>query len=211
MINVFKRLKNDKVIPVIRTKTTMAAEKAIDLLSQEGFLSFELTMTTPGAVNIIKNLSQKSNILVGAGTILTLKDLYAVADAGAKFIVSPALVEGMAKECTKLNLSYIPGTSTPSEIFKAHLSGVKLVKLFPVNLLGGPAFIKTMQSVFPNIAFMPTGGISPENLMEYVATETFCIGMGGNLVSDEDLQTGNDKAIRTAARQVQAVLTGNIQ
>lgn len=208
MSNIISQLKDVKVVPVIRTSTAKAAERAVDILSEEGFTCFELTMTTPDAANIIKKLSNKKGILVGAGTVLNEKDLNAVANAGAKFIVSPAIVDGMAAACKKLNLPYLPGTSTASEVLSAHTSGVPVVKLFPAGLLGGPAFVKTMLSVFPNIIFMPTGGVTPENMMDYLAAGALCVGMGGNLVSDAALQAGDDDVIRHAARQVQAILAG---
>lgn len=208
MSNIINQLRDVKVVPVIRTSTAKAAERAVELLAEEGFTCFELTMTTPDAASIIKKLSQKSGILVGAGTVLNKADLHAVADAGAEFIVSPAIVEGMAADCKKLGLPYLPGTSTASEVLSAHTSGAEVVKLFPAGLLGGPAFVKTMLSVFPNIIFMPTGGVTPENMMDYLAAGALCVGMGGNLVNDKALQAGDDDVIRKAARQVQNILAG---
>lgn len=208
MSNIISQLRDVKVVPVIRTSTAKAAERAVDILASEGFTCFELTMTTPDAAKIIKNLSQKSGILVGAGTVLNKADLNAVADAGAKFIVSPAIVDSMSADCKKLGLPYLPGTSTPSEVLSAHTSGAEVVKLFPAGLLGGPSFVKTMLSVFPNIIFMPTGGVTPDNMMDYLAAGALCVGMGGNLVNDKALQAGDDNVIRQAAQQVQAILAG---
>ena len=99
MSPIINQLRTAKIVPVIRTNTAKAAERAVDILSSQGFSCFELTMTTPDAVTIIKNLSQKPGILVGAGTVLNRDDLHAVSDAGAQFIVSPACVDGLAKEC----------------------------------------------------------------------------------------------------------------
>lgn len=208
MSDIISQLRDVKVVPVIRTSTAKAAERAVDLLAEEGFTCFELTMTTPDAANIIKNLAKKSSILVGAGTVLTQADLHAVADAGAQFIVSPAIVDGMAAQCQKLGLPYFPGTSTASEVLSAHTSGAQVVKLFPAGLLGGPAFVKTMLSVFPDIIFMPTGGVTPDNMMDYLAAGALCVGMGGNLVNDKALQAGDDDVIRKAAQQVQNILAG---
>ncbi|MCJ8325349.1 MAG: bifunctional 4-hydroxy-2-oxoglutarate aldolase/2-dehydro-3-deoxy-phosphogluconate aldolase [Rhizobiales bacterium] len=210
MPNIISQLRDVKVVPVIRTSTAKAAERAVNILAEEGFSCFELTMTTPDAASLIKNLSQKSGILVGAGTVLTTADLNAVADAGAEFIVSPAIVEGMAQACQKRNLPYLPGTSTASEVLAAHNSGVPVVKLFPAGLLGGPAFVKTMLSVFPDIIFMPTGSVTPDNMMAYLQAGALCVGMGGNLVNDQALQAGDDEVIRHAARQVKAILAGGI-
>ncbi|MBL1242246.1 MAG: bifunctional 4-hydroxy-2-oxoglutarate aldolase/2-dehydro-3-deoxy-phosphogluconate aldolase [OCS116 cluster bacterium] len=208
MSDIISQLRAVKTVPVIRTSTAKAAERAVDILAEQGFTCFELTMTTPDAVNIIKNLSQKSGILVGAGTVLNQADLHAVADAGAKFIVSPAIVDGMAADCKQLGLPYMPGTSTPTEVLRAHTDGAEVVKLFPAGLLGGPAFVKTMLSVFPDIIFMPTGGVTPENMLDYLAAGALCVGMGGNLVNDKALQAGDDDVIHQAAQQVQAILAG---
>lgn len=208
MPDIISQLRDVKVVPVIRTSTAKAAERAVNILAEEGFSCFELTMTTPDAASLIKNLAKKSGILVGAGTVLTTADLNAVADAGAEFIVSPAIVDGMAQACQKRNLPYLPGTSTASEVLRAHKSGVPVVKLFPAGLLGGPAFVKTMLSVFPDIIFMPTGGVTPDNMMAYLQAGALCVGMGGNLVNDHALQAGDDDVIRHAARQVKAILAG---
>lgn len=211
MSSIINQLRDVKTVPVIRTSTAKAAERAIDILSQEGFSCFELTMTTPDATSIIKNLSQKSDILVGAGTVLNQSDLNAVADAGARFIVSPAIVDDMAANCQKLGLPYLPGCSTPTEVLRAHTEGAEVVKLFPAGLLGGPSFVKTMLSVFPDIIFMPTGGVTPENMLDYLTAGALCVGMGGNLVNDKALQAGDDDVIRQAAQQVQAILAGDVK
>lgn len=205
MSPIINQLRTAKIVPVIRTNT---AERAVDILSSQGFSCFELTMTTPDAVTIIKNLSQKPGILVGAGTVLNRDDLHAVSDAGAQFIVSPACVDGLAKECQKLGLPYMPGTATPGEVLRAHEEGATVIKLFPAGLLGGPAFVKTMLSVFPDITFMPTGGVTPENMLDYLDAGALCVGMGGNLVNDKALQDGDDDVIRKAAQQVHNILVG---
>lgn len=205
---ILNQLRAAKIVPVIRTSTAKTAERAVDILAENGFTCFELTMTTPKAISIIKNLSQKPGVLVGAGTVLDKKTLHAVTDAGAQFIVSPASVDGLAKECQKLGLPYMPGTSTPSEVLRAHREGAEVIKLFPAGLLGGPAFVKTMLTVFPDITFMPTGGVTPENMLDYLAAGALCAGMGGNLVNDKALQDGDDDVIRKAAQQVQSILAG---
>ena len=102
----------------------------------------------------------------------------------------------------------MPGTATPGEVLRAHEEGATVIKLFPAGLLGGPAFVKTMLSVFPDITFMPTGGVTPENMLDYLDAGALCVGMGGNLVNDKALQDGDDDVIRKAAQQVHNILVG---
>jgi 2-dehydro-3-deoxyphosphogluconate aldolase/(4S)-4-hydroxy-2-oxoglutarate aldolase len=204
MNDISEKLKSARVAPVIRTSTEDAARHAVDLLAEEGFDLFEITLTTPGAMGIIRDLARDPALTIGVGTVLTADQGRSAMDAGASFVVSPAFVPGLVSAGGGIPVAL--GAATPTEALRAHEDGAAFVKVFPAAQLGGPGFVKALRSVYPMIDIMPTGGIEPDNLSAYFAAGAVCCGMGGKLVSDAALQAGNDDAIRVAARAVRAAL-----
>lgn len=202
MTEIARRLKAAMVAPVIRTATEESARRAVKVLSEEGFALFELTLTTPGALDIVRDLAKSPNITVGLGTILTCAQGEAAIAAGADFAVSPAFVPGLAELCRESGTPVALGAATPTEALRAHEAGADFVKVFPASQLGGAGFVKALKSVYPTIEIMPTGGINPSDIADYVSAGAACLGMGGNLVNDAALTAGQDSVIRTAARAV---------
>ncbi len=203
-MTIADRLKSARVAPVIRTSTEAAARRAVTLLAEEGFGLFEITLTTPGAMAIIADLAEDPALTIGVGTVLTAEQGAEAVAAGASFVVSPAFVPGLAEACG--NTPVALGAATPSEALRAHEAGAAFVKLFPAKQLGGPGFLKALRSVYPQMAFMPTGGIEPADIPAYLGAGAVCLGMGGNLVNEAALTAGDDAVIRTAARAVRAEL-----
>ncbi len=204
MTEIANRLKTAVVAPVIRTSTEKSARRAVEVLSEEGFTLFELTLTTPGAIEIVRDLSKQPNITVGLGTILTREQGEAAIAAGADFAVSPAFVPGLAELCRDAGTPVALGAATPTEVLRAHEVGADFVKVFPASQLGGAGFVKALRSVYPMIEIMPTGGINPPDIADYLNAGAACLGMGGNLVNDAALIAGQDDVIRRAARAVRA-------
>ena len=204
MDEIAKKLKTARVAPVVRTSTEAAARRGVEILAEEGFDLFEITLTTPGAMAIIADLAKDPALTVGVGTVLTADQGRQALDAGASFVVSPAFVPALVAEGRGAPVAL--GAATPTEALRAHEEGAAFVKIFPAAQLGGPGFVKALRSVYPMIQIMPTGGIEPEHLPAYFAAGAVCCGMGGQLVSDKALQDGDDDAIRSAARAVKAVL-----
>ena len=206
MNDIVNRLKASRVAPVIRTSTEALARQVVDILRQEGFDLFEITLTTPGALGIIRDLAAEPGLCIGAGTILTAEQGREVAEAGASFIVSPAFVPGLGAVCQDSGTPMALGAATPTEALRAHEEGAAFVKLFPAAQLGGPGFVKALRSVYPHMTFMPTGGIGPQDIPTYLSAGAACLGMGGNLVNETALREGEAEVIREAARAVQTVL-----
>ncbi|MEL6477129.1 MAG: bifunctional 4-hydroxy-2-oxoglutarate aldolase/2-dehydro-3-deoxy-phosphogluconate aldolase [Pseudomonadota bacterium] len=204
MSDIALKLKAARVAPVVRTSTEAAARRAVDLLAEEGFDLFEITLTTPGAFGIIRDLARDPALTVGVGTVLSVAQGREAIEAGASFVVSPAFVPGLVDAGGGAPVAL--GAATPTEALRAHEEGASFVKLFPAAQLGGPGFVKALRSVYPMIEIMPTGGIEADNLAAYFAAGAVCCGMGGKLVSDAALQAGDDGTIRTAARAVRAAL-----
>ncbi len=195
-----------RVAPVIRTSTEHAARRAVALLSEEGFDLFEITLTTPGAMDVITDLAKDASLTIGVGTVLTAGQGKAAIEAGASFVVSPAFIPGLAEAGEVAGTPVALGAATPTEALRAHEAGAAFVKAFPAAQLGGPGFVKALKSVYPMIEIMPTGGIEAANLSDYYAAGAACVGMGGKLVSDAALLAKDDDAIRTAARTVKTAL-----
>ena len=195
-----------RVAPVIRTSTEAAARRGVELLADEGFALFEITLTTPSAMEIIADLAKDPDLTVGVGTVLNVDQGKAAIDAGASFVVSPAFIPGLSETGAASGVPVALGAATPTEALRANEAGAAFVKVFPAAQLGGPGFIKALKSVYPMIDIMPTGGIEAGNLADYFAAGAACVGMGGKLVSDAALVAKDDEAIRAAARTVKAAL-----
>lgn len=206
MSDLSDRLKQARVAPVVRTASVATARRGVDLLADEGFDLFEITLTTPGALDLIRDLSADTRLCIGVGTVLDLDQGRAAIRAGAAFLVSPAFVPGLTDLGREAGLPVALGAATPTEALRAHQAGAAFVKVFPAAQLGGAGFVKALRSVYPMIDIMPTGGINPGDIAGYFAAGAACLGMGGNLVSEAALASGDDQVIRNAARAVRAAL-----
>jgi 2-dehydro-3-deoxyphosphogluconate aldolase/(4S)-4-hydroxy-2-oxoglutarate aldolase len=172
------------VIPVLRLSSAELTERAIDCLREAGFGMVEITMTTPRAVELLRKTSN-----AGAGTVLDLDTAQRCLDAGARFLVSPCLVPGMAKLAHAAARAALIGGFTPGEILAAHREGADIVKVFPASS-GGPAHVRAIHAVFPAIALCPTGGVSLKNLNDYFAAGAALVGVGNDIVDAEALAAG---------------------
>jgi 2-dehydro-3-deoxyphosphogluconate aldolase/(4S)-4-hydroxy-2-oxoglutarate aldolase len=149
-------------------------------LARGGINVLELTLTTPGAFSAINELSGDSELLVGAGTVLTPDDAHRVAEAGGRFAFSPVVDAEVIGAAHRYGLMAVPGTSTPTEILTAHRAGADLVKVFPAGPLGGPDFLRKVRGPLPDIPLVPTSGPTAKNLAEYRAAGAVAIGVGGD-------------------------------
>ena len=197
--NVLGRLKG-KAVPVIRTGNDETARRVVEWLREGGMSIFEITATVPGYAQLIKELANESSLLVGAGTILDDAAAKAAVDAGAQFIVSPCTVPDVIEAGRKAAVPVVAGAATPSEALEAHRHGAAAVKLFPARQLGGPGFVKALRSVFPNIAFIPTGGIEIDEISSYLAAGAHAVGLGSQIASETEIAAGErDKIVMRAA------------
>ncbi|MBY8975941.1 bifunctional 4-hydroxy-2-oxoglutarate aldolase/2-dehydro-3-deoxy-phosphogluconate aldolase [Rhodobacteraceae bacterium NNCM2] len=206
MPEIADRLIAARVIPVIRTSAEETARRSVELLRGSGFDVFEITMTTPGSVEIIRDLARDPSLCIGVGTVLDAAAARTAIEAGASFVVSPACIEELAPVCAEAGVPLSLGAATPTEAHRAQQAGAAFVKIFPAAQLGGPGYIKALRSVFPQMKIMPTGGINPENIAPYLAAGAVAVGMGGNLVNEAALKAGRDQTIRQAAVEVQQEL-----
>lgn len=178
-----------RVIPVLRLASADLTERAIDCLLQAGFGTVEITMTTPGAIDLLRKTRN-----AGAGTVLDLDTARRCLDAGAQFLVSPCLVPGLAKLAHGAGRLALIGGFTPGEILAAHREGADIVKLFPAAT-GGPGHLRAIHAVFPDIALCPTGGVSLQNLNDYFSAGAALVGVGNNIVDQKALAAGDRAAV----------------
>jgi 2-dehydro-3-deoxyphosphogluconate aldolase/(4S)-4-hydroxy-2-oxoglutarate aldolase len=196
---MISRLRDARVVPVVRTQSTGHARTVIGWLREAGLTVFEITMTIPDAPALIAELAADPNLLVGAGTVPDAGMARICLDAGARFIVAPWVDPSLKAPCQAAGAALLLGAITPTEVRAALAAGSDVVKIFPASSAGGPAHIKSLVSVFPGVAFCPTGGISPDNVGPYLKAGAAFVGMGGALVDEARVAAGDRAAIMAAA------------
>ena len=186
MQNVVNKINELGVIPVIKIND---ANKAVDLakaLKNGGIPVAEITFRTDDAPKALEKMAECGDILVGAGTVLTMKQAILAREAGAKFIVTPGLDEEIVKYCQSKNVPIYAGCTTPTDYHTAYRLGLDVLKFFPAEQSGGLDKIKAMSAPFPMFKVMPTGGISLKNLGEYLACPVIA-ACGGSYMVTADL------------------------
>ena len=181
---------------MLRLASAELTELAIDCLREAGFGAVEITMTTPGAIDLIRKTKN-----AGAGTVLNLEMAQRCLDAGAQFVVSPCLVPGLAKLAHAAGRLALIGGFTPGEILAAHREGADIVKLFPASSGGGPEHLKAIHAVFPDIPLCPTGGVSLQNMQAYFDAGATIVGVGNNIVDQKALAAGDRAAVIAHAKR----------
>lgn len=176
-IDIFFR-DNKRIVPVIALPDLDAALPLADTLAACGFTVLEITLRTSYGIDAIRTLrEQRPQLIVGAGTVKNVLQQRKALDVGAQFIVSPGLDMAMIELAHHRNIPLVPGIMTASELMTAENAGLPVVKLFPASLAGGTDFIDAMSPVFPQMKFFPTGGISEENVGDYLArSNVVCAG-----------------------------------
>lgn len=178
MNDVLEEIRKYKLVPVVVINKIEDAIPFMDSLVNASLPLAEITFRTPCAKDAIKSCIKKyPNALIGAGTVINSKQAEEAIEIGAKFIVSPGLSENVFHVCKKHNVEYFPGVVTPSEIIRALDLGITNLKFFPASDFGGLKTIKALCSAFPQVKFMPTGGVNLENLVDYLSYDKiFAVG-----------------------------------
>lgn len=203
--NAVERLVAQGVVPVIRTRTVAHARLAVAWLAEANYRCFELTMTIPGAIDLMRELRDRPDFVVGAGTVLDEETARDVIAAGAEFLVSPAVRPEIVAVGREHGVPVLLGALTPTEVLAASRAGSPVVKLFPASTVG-PAHLKALKSVYPTIPIMPTGGIDAVNLAEWLAAGAACVGVGGKLLDNKAIEQGDRQSIMDAGADLLAVL-----
>lgn len=175
-------IRRTKLVPVVRADSSESAVRMASALVAGGLDVLEITMTVPGAVDTIRELAGRQGVLIGAGTVLDAATAERCIEAGARFVVSPALDVETVRLCGRLGVAVAPGALTPTEIVAAHRAGGDVVKVFPCDALGGAAYLRSLRAPLPDIPLMPTGGATLDTVGDYLAAGAVAVGVGSALV-----------------------------
>jgi 2-dehydro-3-deoxyphosphogluconate aldolase/(4S)-4-hydroxy-2-oxoglutarate aldolase len=200
------KLLSEKMMTLVRSNSQVEGQSMADALVEAGVKVIEITLTTPGALKIIAKLLKNKDLLVGAGTVRTVKDVKRVEDVGASFIVSPDTNEDVIAATKKLKLVSMPGVSTPTEVGIAEDAGADILKLFPATILG-PDHLKMLREPFPGNRWCPTAGITLESIPKWFAAGADLVGLGGPLTKDGVSEVSRNvlafrNAINSASKEV---------
>jgi 2-dehydro-3-deoxyphosphogluconate aldolase/(4S)-4-hydroxy-2-oxoglutarate aldolase len=200
---VIKQIKEIGVVPVVRATSPDEAMRAIDAIRKGGVSVLEITMTVPGAIAVIEQVSKAcgKDALVGAGTVLDAETARACMLSGAQFIVSPALDLGTIACCRRYGVAVMPGALTPTEVVQAWTAGADFVKVFPAGAMGGASYLKALKAPLPQIELVPTGGVSLKTAADFIKAGASALGVGADLVDIKAIREGQDNVITERARQ----------
>lgn len=189
------------IIPVIRADSADAALAVVEALVDAGLAVAEVTMTVPGAIDVISSVAKRfgDRVLVGAGTVTDMVYARRAIDVGAEFIVTPCLVPEVIEVARRADIAVIPGALTPTEVFEAFKHGGDMVKVFPAQSVGGAAYLRALRGPFPGIPLVPTGGVTLETVQELFDAGATAVGVGSELVSRDALARHDYGAIGALA------------
>jgi 2-dehydro-3-deoxyphosphogluconate aldolase/(4S)-4-hydroxy-2-oxoglutarate aldolase len=205
---VAKRIREIGVVPVVRATSPKHAQLAAEAVCAGGIPAVEVTMTVPGAVELIAQLVKAfgSEVLIGAGTVLDVETAKRCLDAGAQFIVSPGFDIETVRFVKQQGTLMMAGALTPTEVISAWKAGSDFVKIFPCGSMGGAKYLKALKAPLPQVPMIPTGGVNLENASDMIRAGAEALGVGGELVSASALASGDTQPITETARKYVAIV-----
>lgn len=203
-----KKTEDLGLLAVVRGESRAAALEVVGALVEGGVLGIEITFTTPEAPQVIRDLDAEygDDILLGAGTVITREQVDQAAEAGSTFLVSPGCDPELLPAMLGTGLLVLPGVLTPSEVMLARRLGAPAVKLFPGSS-GGPSYLKALLGPFPDVSFVPTGGVSVDNVPDWFAAGALAVGAGSALAPPSLAGRDRGEVVETARRFAEAVRT----
>jgi 2-dehydro-3-deoxyphosphogluconate aldolase/(4S)-4-hydroxy-2-oxoglutarate aldolase len=206
MKNVLERIARLRLIPMVVIDRAECAAPLGEVLAAGGLPVVEVTFRTDAAEAAIRALAARGDLVVGAGTILNTEQANRAIDAGASFLVAPGTSPRVVEHALARGATMVPGVATPTEIELAMSLGVTTLKFFPAETMGGPAAIKALAGPYPMVRFVPTGGITPEKLPQYLALPPV-VACGGSWLAPRDLlATGHFDEIGRLVRQAAGIV-----
>jgi 2-dehydro-3-deoxyphosphogluconate aldolase/(4S)-4-hydroxy-2-oxoglutarate aldolase len=190
------------LIPVLRARNTAQAHAVAKAMIAGGVTVVEVTMTVPGAVDLIRELKQEygDRLLLGSGTVTTRQQAEATIAAGAEFVVSPSFHAEVVAATRELGKVSIPGALTPTEVITAWNAGADYVKIFPCSAMGGASYLKSLLAPFPHLKLIPTGGVTLQTAESFLRAGARALGVGSDLVNLAAIDAGTPERITEAAR-----------
>jgi len=200
-IRVVEAMHQRRVSAIIRTFDASVAREAMQAAVRGGFRMVEFTLTTPGALELIEEFAADPSLLVGAGTVLTPEQAGRAVRAGAGFLVSPVFDQAVVAEARRLGVASVPGTYTPTEMYRAHMAGADVIKLFP-----GPPnmaeYVRAVLGPLPELKIFPTSGVTLDNMSEVLAAGAFGVGFVASLFDATSLKRRDWAAIEQKSREI---------
>jgi len=201
-VAVLAALREIGLVPVLRAESVEQALALAEAIADGGITVIEVTMTIPRATQVIRRLAQeRSEILVGAGSVLDPETARICIQEGAQFIVSPALNFKTIEMCQSHSVAVLPGALTPTEIVNAWQAGADVVKVFPASAMGGAQYLTALKAPLPQVEMIPTGGVSLANAAEFLAAGAFALGVGSDMVDAKAIAAGKPEIVTESARK----------
>ncbi|MBA7520426.1 KHG/KDPG aldolase [subsurface metagenome] len=200
-IENLKRIAETGIVAVVRAENSEQALKIAEAVKAGGIQAIEITMTVPGAIDVIKELAETyidNEILIGAGSVLDAETAHSCILVGAEYIVGPALNEEVIRLCNRYQKVVMPGAMSVTEVIKAMEVGADVVKVFPATLFG-PKIIKAIKGPLPQAPLLPTGGVNIDNVAEWIKAGSFAVGVGGALTAGA--RRGDYKEVTETAKE----------
>jgi 2-dehydro-3-deoxyphosphogluconate aldolase/(4S)-4-hydroxy-2-oxoglutarate aldolase len=201
--DVLRKIGEVGLVPVVRARSADEAMKVVDAICAGGVPILEITMTVPGAIAVMEQVSRRfgSDVVLGAGTVLDPETARACILSGARFVVSPALNLETIAMCRRYSVAVVPGALTPTEVVAAWTAGADVVKVFPCGALGGASYIKSLKAPLPHVELIPTGGVSVKTAADFIKAGSFALGVGADLVDTKAVAEGNAALVTEKARE----------
>jgi 2-dehydro-3-deoxyphosphogluconate aldolase/(4S)-4-hydroxy-2-oxoglutarate aldolase len=204
---VLERIIECGIVAIVRGQSDDLILKAIEAALAGGINVIEVTFTVPNALRIIEKLAGQlsSDVVLGAGTVLSPEKAASAIDAGAQFIVSPNTDVSVIETAKSRGVLSCPGALTPTEVVTAWQAGADVIKIFPASVMG-PKYLKDLHGPLPDIPFMPTGGVNLSTAREYLENGAVALGVGGDLINKKLMDEGNFAEITNRARQFKHII-----
>lgn len=190
------------IVPVLRARSAEEGRALVDALVAGGIVAMEVTMTVPGAVDLLRTLKKEygERLLLGSGTVTTAEQAVATIEAGAEFVVSPSFHPDVVEVTKELGKVSIPGSLTPTEVITAWRAGADYVKIFPCSAMGGASYLKSLLAPFPELRLIPTGGVTLQTAADFLKAGARALGVGTDLVNPKAIADGKPEIVTQTAR-----------
>ena len=196
------------IVPIVRTVDAESAIRSVEALCEGGIFCAEITMTVAGALRALEEVGKRfgDKVLLGAGTVLDPETARACILSGAEFLVTPSLNVKTIELAKRYSKAIFPGALTPTEILTAWDAGADAIKVFPCSAMGGAKYIKALRGPFPNIEYVPTGGVNLETVSEFLAAGCCAVGVGSELIDNQTVASGKYEVFVERARKFRQVV-----
>lgn len=197
-----ERMEQTGIVPVLRARSAKEGHALVEALVAGGISVMEVTMTVPGAVDLLRELKKEygDRLLLGSGTVIDAAQAAATIDAGAEFVISPSFHPDVVAKTKEMGKVSIPGALTPTEVITAWRAGADYVKIFPCSAMGGASYLKSLLAPFPELRLIPTGGVTLQTAADFLKAGARALGVGTDLVNAAAIAEGRPETVTNTAK-----------